>query len=401
MIVRADMLNTRLSRFRGGLFEPSGKSDIGEATDVLRRNGTDILAWADPFLPDRSLPQSIRAALHEAAEEEAIEHYALPIGTRELREALARKVASKNGIAADPSRNILVTPGADSGLFLCMMALLNPGDEVLIPEPGFPAAFSNCEILGATPVPVRMTAESGYQIDVADLERALTPRTKMVFIAHPNNPTGTVFRESVLRDLARFVVEHDLLLLCDQAFEDHIFDGIEFVSPAALPGMGDRTVTVFSLSKGYGFSGFRVAYVHACAEIMDVLYGNVTTVCGATSTLAQRLALAALADDGLLREYGEKHERRRRLLHDALSDVPGVRMRLSESGILSWVDVSALGTSAEVVRHLVEQANVLVNDGAAYGPHGAGHLRVVHGCLLEDDYAAEVYGRIRSALMRL
>lgn len=399
--MRADMLNTRLSRYTGGLFSPSGKSDIGEATDVLRRNGTDILAWADPFAPDASLPQSLRAALHGAIEDDALEHYALPIGMRELREALARKLATKNGIVADPSRDILVTPGADSGLFLCMMALLNPGDEVLIPEPGFPAAFSNCEILGATPVPVRMTAQSGYQIDIAELERALTSRTKMVFIAHPNNPTGTVFRESVLRDLARFVVENDLLLLCDQAFEDHIFDGIDFVSPAALPGMGDRTVTVFSFSKGYGLSGFRVAYIHACAEIMDVLYGNVTTVCGATSTLAQKLALAALADDDLLRAFHDKHDRRRRLLFDALSDVPGVRMSLSESGILSWIDVSELGTSAEVVDHLLRNANVLVNDGTAYGPHGAGHLRLVHGCLLDDGHAAAVYERIRSALMRL
>jgi len=399
--MRADMLNTRLSRYTGGLFSPSGKSDIGEATDRLRRAGTDILAWADPFYPDPSLPPSLRAALREAVDEGAPEHYSLPIGILELREAVAEKLAAKNGIAADPSRNIVVTPGADSGLFMCMMALLNPGDEVLIPEPGFPAAFSNCEILGATPVPVRMTAESGYQIDVAELERALTPRTKMVFIAHPNNPTGTVFREPVLRELARFVIEHDLLLLCDQAFEDHIFDDIDFVSPAALPGMGDRTVTVFSFSKGYGLSGFRVAYIHACAEIMDVLYGNVTTVCGATSTLAQRLALAALSDDELLATYREKHDRRRCMLFDELSDVPGVEMRRSESGILSWLDVSGLGTSAQVVDHLLRNANVLVNDGSAYGPHGAGHLRLVHGCLLDDAHAAQVFRRIRSALMQL
>ncbi|MEV7646938.1 pyridoxal phosphate-dependent aminotransferase [Arthrobacter sp. NPDC089319] len=395
------MLNTRLSRFTGGLFAPHRKSDIGETADRLRRDGIDILAWADPFAPDRSLPKNFRKALHAEIEGGAPEHYTVPVGSLELRQALARKLESQNGIIADPSRNIVVTPGADSGLLMCMMALLNPGDEVLVPEPGFPAAFSNCEILGAVPVPLKMTAESGYQLDFDELERAVTPMTKMVFIAHPNNPTGTVFRKSVLQELARFVVKHDLLLLCDQAFEDHIFDGIEFVSPAALPGMADRTVTVFSFSKGYGLSGFRVAYIHACAEIMDVFYGNVTTVCGATSSLAQRLALAALEDEEVLTSYYRKLEYRRNLLFDTLSTVPGVRMQRSESGILSWIDVSDLGTSAEVVDHLLRTAKVLVNDGTAYGPHGAGHLRLVHGCILDDDRAAEVFQRIRTSLLQL
>lgn len=399
--MRPDMLNTRLSKYTGGLFAPNGKSDIGETADRLRRDGTDILAWADPFAPDRSLPASYRAVLHTEIEDGAPEHYTVPVGSLELRQAIARKLAEYNGIIADPSRNIVVTPGADSGLFMCMMALLNPGDEVLVPEPGFPAAFSNCEILGAVPVPVRMTVESGYQLDFEELERAVTPKTKMVFIAHPNNPTGTVFRKPVLEELARFVVKHDLLLLCDQAFEDHIFDNIEFVSPASLPGMAERTVTVFSFSKGYGLSGFRVAYIHACAEIMDVFYGNVTTVCGATSSLAQRLALTALKEDEVLASYRQKLENRRNMLFDALSTVPGVRMQRSESGILSWIDVSELGTSPEIVDHLLRTANVLVNDGTAYGPHGAGHLRLVHGCILDDDRAAEVFQRIRDSLLQL
>jgi len=160
-------------------------------------------------------------------------------------------------------------------------------------------------------------------------------------------------------------------------------------------------VTVFSFSKGYGLSGFRVAYIHACAAIMDVFYGNVTTVCGATSSLAQRLALVALEDEEVLASYYRKLEYRRNLLFDALSTIHGVRMQRSESGILSWIDVSDLGTSAEVVDHLLRTANVLVNDGTAYGPHGAGHLRLVHGCILDDDRAAEVFRRIRTSLLQL
>ena len=360
-----------------------------------------MLAWADPFAPDQCLPDNYRRILHETISDGTPEHYSVPIGMLELREAIAHKLRDANAIEADPSRNIVVTPGADSGLFLCMMALLNPGDEVIIPEPGFPAAFSNCNILGAVPVPVHLTAESGYQLDFDKLERAVTSKTKMIFITHPNNPTGTVLRKDVLQQLADFVIRHDLLLLCDQAFEDHIFDEIEFVSPGSLPGMAERTVTVFSFSKGYGLSGFRVAYVHASAEIMDVLYGNVTTVCGATSTLAQQLAVAALDDNELLDAHFRKHERRRSMLFDALSPIPGVRMLRSESGILSWVDVSDLGTSSEVVEHLLSTARVLVNDGTAYGPHGAGHLRIVHGCIFDDDRAAEVFERVRASLTQL
>ncbi len=155
-----------------------------------------------------------------------------------------------------------------------MTVFLNPGDEVLVPDPSYPSNFLNPKLMGAVPVPVPLDKKNGYQFDMAAFEQAVSPRTKMVLFTHPNNPTATVFRRKGLEALAEFVIRHDLILVVDQAFEDMIFDGVEFVSPASLPGMWERTVTVCSISKGMGLSGLRVGYIVACDAFMDVYYGG-------------------------------------------------------------------------------------------------------------------------------
>ena len=395
------LITPRFSPLKGGLFASVTKADVGEGAGVLMEQGYDIMAWADPFFPDPSIPESVKEALHGAVASGMPAHYTMPIGSLELRRAIADKLARANDMIVDPSRNILVTPGSDSGLIYSMMPFLEHGDEVLVPDPSYPSNFVNCRILGAVPVAVPVHAKNGYQLDIADLEAALTPRTRMVVISHPNNPTTTVYRRDVLEELAKFVVRNDLILVCDQAFEDHVYDGIEMVSPATLPGMWERTVTTFSVSKGLGLSGFRVGYVVADDRIMDTLYGGAVNVLGATNTLAQIGARAALADSTILPRYSEILERRRRLAHAAFSAVPGVEMALPESGILSWLDVSALGTSEEVAARILSDARVLVNEGEPYGAEGAGHLRIVHGCFADESRAREVYARIAAVLTEL
>lgn len=393
-------LSSRFSGVEGGLFSAVTKADVGEGAGELIAQGYDIMAWADPFFPDPSTPTSVAEAMHDAIAEGRISHYTMPIGSRELRDEIAHKLAARNALVVDPSRNVLVTPGSDSGLLYAMMPFLDPGDEVLIPDPSYPSNFVNCRLLGATPVAVPLRAENGFQIDRRDLEGALTPRTKMVLITHPNNPTTTVFRRETLKDLARFVVDNDLILICDQAFEDHVFDGLEMVSPAALPGMWERTVTTFSISKGLGLSGFRVGYLVADDRIMDVLYGAAVNVLGATNTLAQIGAIAALRDRTILPRYQEILDRRRRIAHEILSAVPGVRTLLPESGILSWLDVSSLGSSAAVAERILREARVLVNEGEPYGERGAGHLRIVHACF-DEPRAVDALTRIAAVLRGL
>jgi len=361
----------------------------------------DILSWADPFLPDRVLPESVRKAMFEAIESGFTEHYAPADIKYELNRCIAERISRRTGLDIDPSKHVLVTPGSDSGLVYAMMPFIEPGDEVLVPDPGYQKYFLNPELLGGVTVPVPLYPEDNYQLRIDELNKRFNSNTKLLILCHPNNPTTTVFREENLLEISRFVIENDLVLLCDQAFEDHIFDGIKFLSPAALPGMRERTVTVCSTSKGYGLSGFRIGYLWAQEDIMRAYYAGAANVLGAASTLSIIAAAAAMKDPNLLASNYTALESRRRTAYDILSGTPGVVMKMPESGILSWLDVRALGSGTEVAAYLESRAGIQVNDGEQYGSQGAGHLRVVTGCYRDEETAAAVFRRMREALTDL
>ena len=183
--------------------------------------------------------------------------------------------------------------------------------------------------------------------------------------------------------------------------KNHIFDGIEFVAPCTLPGMWERTITVCSLSKGYGLSGYRIGYIYANDYIMDRFYGAAVNVLGAACTASAFGAIAALQDESILPGYYERLERRRNLAYDMLSTIPGVSMKPSESGILSWLNISRLGTSAEVANYLMKHANIMVNQGTPYGEQGEGYIRIVTACFASDEDAAKRFKRINDALTKL
>ena len=165
--------------------------------------------------------------------------------------------------------------------------------------------------------------------------------------------------------------------------------------------MWERTLTVCSISKGIGLSGFRIGYIYACDKIMDVLYGGAVNVLGAACTLSSLGAIAAIKDKEHMRSNYERLERRRRLAYDILSTAPGVEMKMSESGILSWLNISRLGTSAEVADYIMEHAKIMVNQGTPYGAQGEGWLRIVTACFASDEDAAVRFERIKAALTRL
>lgn len=394
-------MNNRFKDLEGGLFSAVTKADVGEGVGNFLAAGGANMAWADPFYPNPSVPESVKQAMMEALLSGTVSHYVMPIGDLELRKALAEKISQKDGLSIDPSRNVIVTPGSDSGLLFAMMPFIEEGDEILIPDPSYPSNFLNAKLLGAKAVPVPLFEEDGYQPRIEEFEKRITDRTKMVLISHPNNPTTTVFRREALEKLAEFIVKHDLILVCDQAFEDHIYDGIEFVSPCTLPGMWDRTVTVCSISKGLGLSGFRIGYIYANDHVMDVLYGAAVNILGASNTLASIGAVAAIKDKEFLKNNYERLLRRRNLAYELLSNIPGVEMKPSESGILSWLNISRLGTSAEVADYIKEHANIMVNQGTPYGAQGEGHIRIVTACYADDKDAAKRFQDIKTALTQL
>lgn len=394
-------MNNRFRDLQGGLFVEVTKADVGEGAGNLMAQGYDIMAWADPFFPDPSIPASVTETMIKAFEGGFPAHYTMPMGNADLRRVVAKKVWEKNNIKADPSRNVLITPGSDSGLIYAMLPFISEGDEVLIPDPSYPSNFLNAKLCGGVAVPVPTRAENNWQPEIEEFEKRLTDKTKMVLISHPNNPTTTVFRRETLEKLCRFIIEHDLILVSDQAFEDHIYDGIEFVSPATLPEMWERTVTVFSISKGIGLSGFRVGYIVAEDHIMDVLYGGAVNLLGATNTAAQLGAITAMEDKSILEENYKILERRRRVAYEIFKTIPGVTLDMPESGFLTWLNISRLGTSAEVQSYILREAKVVVNEGTPYGKCGEGYLRIVHGCFKDEERAIKAYNRIKDALVKL
>ncbi len=400
MTVRSRMIPA-FAELQGGLFTEVTKADVGNAYIELINKGVSPLGWADPFYPDGRMPEHVVEAMIHCLVSGKGSHYTVPIGSAELRAEVSRKLREFNNLDADPDRNILITPGSDSGLFYAMLPFIQPGDEVIVFDPSYPNNFLNVELLGGKVVRVFLREENGYQPDLGDFERSITDNTKLVLLTHPNNPTTTVFRREVLEGLARIIVDNDLLLIVDQAFEETIFDGIEYVNMASLPGMWERTLSIFSISKGMGLSGLRVGYIVSDDEIMDVLYAACVNVLGATNTAAQAGAVAALRNREFVNEYGRIYDRRRRFAYEVFNSIPGVSMLMPESGFYSWVNVSRLGDSSEICDLLLRKAHVAVNDGKTYGFGGAGHIRIVHGALAQDDKVIGSLLKVSSALLDL
>lgn len=383
--------------FSGGLFADVEKADVGDGFERMRAAGVDMMSWADPFLPDDAVPAHVRQAAVEALTQAQGEHYTAPTGNMELRACIARRWQQRYGQALDPARNILITPGSDSALYFAMLPFLNPGDEVIVPTPCYPNNLQNIAMAQAKPVSLELLMEEGYQIKEERLERLVTPKTKMIVLTHPNNPTTTVFNAASLAALRNVVLRHDLVLVCDQAFEDFTFEN-EMIAPAAMEGMLAHTLTVCSASKGFGLSGYRVGWIIADDSVMDVLYGCAVSVIGATHTASQLALIAAFQDDAFMNAYAQTYDVRRHQAKRLLDAIPGVHVPLPQSGFLCWVDIHELGSSTEICERLLREANVSVNDGIYYGPGGERGFRIVLGVYREDAKVFDALARIANVL---
>lgn len=383
----------------GGLFTTVEKADVGSAYQEMEKQGVALMGWADPFMPDASMPKHVEQALIDAIRHPSAPHYTAPIGSSQLKAKIAEKLKAKNHLLVDPERNILITPGSDSGLYFAILPFIEDGDEVLIPSPSYPNNTLNIEIMGGRVVPVPLRPETGYQLEAELLEQTVSEKTKMIVLTHPNNPTTTVYNRQSLEILRDFVIRHDLILVCDQAFEDFCYEN-EMITPAAMDGMFERTVTVFSFSKGMGLSGLRVGYLVCGDEIMDSLYANAVSVLGATNTACQKALIAALEDPSFMQEFERAFDIRRQAAEKILNSIPNVHADLPQSGFLCWVDVSRLGDSSQIVQYLVKHAQVAVNDGKNYGPGGEGHLRIVLGVYRDDAKVIAALERIKAALIQ-
>ena len=387
-------------RYEGGLFSDVNKADVGDGFDKMMEAGVDMMSWADPFQPDDAVPAHVRKAAMEAIAQPLGSHYTAPIGNLELKKRIAKDWEQKYAMTLDPGRNIIITPGSDSALYFAMLPFLEEGDEVIVPSPCYPNNLQNIEMANAKAVYLQLKAENEYQIDAESLKQCISPKTKMIVLTHPNNPTTTVFNAASLEAIREAVLKHHLVLVCDQAFQDFTFEN-EMIAPAAMEGMFSHTVTVCSASKGFGLSGYRVGWIIADDTVMDVMYGCAVSVIGATHTASQQAVIAAFDDPSFMDTFSSAYDIRRHAAVELLDTIPGVHVQLPQSGFLCWVDIHELGSSSEICDLLLREANVSVNDGKNYGPGGERGFRIVLGVYRDNERVIAALKRIRKTLLRV
>jgi len=322
------------------------------------------------FHPGTSVIDSVSKALAEGKD-----RYCAMAGVPALREEIASYLARTRDIHISEA-NIVVAPGCKIALFQSMMALLEPGDEVLYPDPGFPGYASISLGLGAVPVPFTLSARHQFQPDPDEIASKITPRTRMLLTNSPGNPTGTVYTDSVQRALAELAVKHDLWVLSDEIYARIIYGG-EYLSMLRYPGMAERTLIIDGFSKSFAMTGWRLGYTLAPPEVVPALIMMVVNTYTCVAEFTQYAAIEALRDreGNTPRMVAEFARRREQFVHD-LNRVPGFRWLPPEGAFYAWVDITGTGISAEeLCRILLEDAGVAAIPGAAFGPAGKDFIR--------------------------
>jgi len=384
------------------LAERMSRMAVESAFDVLVRareleaQGRSVihLEIGEPDFP--TPPHIVEAA--KRALDDGWTRYGPPPGLPELREAVAETVSASRGIQVGPE-HVSIVPGGKPIIFFSMLALLEPGDEVIYPNPGFPIYESMVRYLGATPVPVPLIESRGFSFDLDILRDKLSGRTKMLVLNSPQNPTGGVIPEPDMRAIAEMVRDRDLVVLADEIYSRIYYDDPP-VSIARYPGMLDKTILLDGFSKTYAMTGWRMGYGVMPAWLVEAVSKLMVNSNSCTASFTQRAGIAALRgpQDAVERMTAEFH-RRRDAICRGLNRIPGFRCALPGGAFYAFANVEGTGTrSAEMASFLLEEAGVACLNGGAFGAHGEGYLRFSYANSLEN--LLEAVARIEQASVR-
>jgi aspartate aminotransferase len=347
-------------------------SVYARAKDMERQGRSIIhLELGEPdFHPAAAVVDSLKAALNDGHD-----RYCPVQGVPALRDEIAQYLLRTRNIRVSGD-NIVIAPGCKISLFMAMMALIEPGDEVLYPDPGFPGYGSITLGLGGVPIPFELSERNRLQADPDEVASRITPRTKILITNSPSNPTGTVYTDRVQRRLAELAVKHDLYVLSDEIYARIIYD-TSFISMLAYPGMAERTLIIDGFSKSFAMTGWRLGYTVAPPELVPHL--NMLTVNSYTcvAEFTQYAAIEALRDrEGATPRMVAEFSKRREQFTRDLNQVPGFRCAPPEGAFYAWVNIVDTGTTAEeVCRIMLDDAGVAAIPGAAFGPSGKDFVR--------------------------
>jgi len=374
---------------------PSPTLAVSDRARQLKSQGIDVidLGGGDP---DFITPEHIRAAAIEAMNA-GDTHYVASAGIPSLRKAIADKLRIDNGIEVEPDGGVIVTPGGKQALFEAALAFVEPGVDVMIPEPAWVSYVPMVELAGGTAVPVALQPDDNWRLTGETLSAAWTPASRILLMNSPNNPTGRVLDDAELAAIAAFAQERDLLVFADEMYEKILYDGQRHTSIATLPGMADRTLVFNGLSKAYAMTGWRLGYVAGprpyLQQIEKVHSHSVTC---ATSFVQQAGVVALTGPQEFIGQMVSAWDRRRRNLAERLDAVNGIACPLVEGAFYAFVDIRGTGmTSTQAADLFLQEAHVAVTPGVAFGSSGEGHVRLSFATsddLLEA--AADRIGRV-------
>jgi len=334
--------------------------------------------------PDFDTPEFIRDAA-KLALDQGFTRYPPAKGFADLRQAIAAKLKRENNIIADPATDIYVAVGAMQVIFNTCLHLLNKGDEVIVVDPGYDY-YSQIRLFGGVPVTVPALESNRFKVDPADIKAAITNQTKLLIINTPSNPTGAIFDEDILREIARLALEHDLMVLSDEPYEHILFDGHRHISIGAFEGMAERTISAFTLSKSYAMTGWRVGYTVAPPAVIDEMEKLMEHMVSGVTAVAQRAALAAItAPRDCVREMVATYDQRRQIVYEALNAIEGIQCLKPESTFYAFPNIKSLGLSSwDLAKYLVREHQVAVVPGSIFGQGGQGYVRLSFAAGIEQ-----------------
>ena len=342
----------------------------------------------------RSLPDVIRLGLGEPdftpprhvleaatrAMDEGKTHYTPTAGIAELREALVEKTKRDYGLSYDPDSEVLITDGAIEAIFLAILALVNPGDEVLVPDPRFVCYEPDIFMAGGVPVPMPMLEENDFRLDAESVMSLITPKSRVIVTNSPNNPTGSVLTYDDVAGLAKLAVERDLIVISDEVYEKILYDDAKHFCFATFPGMRERTIVVNSFSKTYAMTGFRLGYALGPKELIAAMAQIHEHFVACVNGPAQYAALAALqGPQDFVGNMVSEFDRRRRLLYSRLNEIEGFSCVLPKGAFYIFANIQNFGMLSEkFAEYLLSsrvKGRVETVPGSAFGKHGEGYIR--------------------------
>jgi aminotransferase len=363
------------------------RGNISQAVQSIPSSGIrrffDLLASMEGVIslgvgqPDFVTPNQIRQAAIRSIEDGET-YYTSNYGLVELRHGISRHLDRLYGVKYDAGTEIIVMAGVSEALNVALASILDPGDEVLSPDPGYVAYLPNVVLAGGVYIQVPTRASDGFTLHPAELERRITPRTKALLIGYPANPTGAVMSREVLEEVARIVEKHDLFVLSDEIY-DRLVYGTEHVCFAALPGMRERTILMGGFSKAYAMTGWRLAYTCARNELTEAMMKVHQYVMMSAPTPAQFAAIEALRSGeedvrGMVSEY----DRRRKMVVGALNEM-GLTCSEPRGAFYAFPQIGSTGMNDETfAERLLMEERVAVIPGSAFGEAGAGHVRICY-----------------------